>query len=143
MPNSCPHHWSPPRRPSYPPTDSRGVWTTRDPFTHLTGLIRRGVRRFKLELFGRDDIILRTANITRNSKGFECLKNASFRQRFYARLNDLMTELDYYYSLREESVQLKIVPLADSEHAYRFPDAGGARAPMPERTPGRAVGPAA
>lgn len=50
---------------------------------------------FKRELFGRDDLILHTADITRNRNGFERLKEPVFRQRFYERLNVLMGELSY------------------------------------------------
>lgn len=50
---------------------------------------------FKLDLFGREDIILHTADITRNKNGFERLKDAGFRAEFYARLNALMNELEY------------------------------------------------
>lgn len=53
------------------------------------------VRRFKVDLFGRDDLILYTADIVRNKNGFERLKEPAFRQRFYATLNHLMQELDY------------------------------------------------
>lgn len=53
------------------------------------------VRQFKLDLFGRDDIILHTADITRNRSGFERLKEPAFRRRFYEGLNGLMRSLDY------------------------------------------------
>ncbi len=48
------------------------------------------VDQFKRELFGRDDLILHTADIARNRNGFERLKETAFRQRFYDRLSDLM-----------------------------------------------------
>ena len=50
---------------------------------------------FKKALFGRDDLILHTADITRNRNGFERLKDTGFRTEFYDRLNTLMRELDY------------------------------------------------
>jgi hypothetical protein len=53
------------------------------------------IRQFKLDLFGRDDICLHTADITRNRNGFEQLKDSIFRARFYAELNNLMRELQY------------------------------------------------
>lgn len=53
------------------------------------------VRDFKRRLLGRDDIILHTADITRNRNGFEAMKDAAFRKRFYAELNDLMRGLEY------------------------------------------------
>lgn len=54
------------------------------------------IAAFKQELFGRDDLILHTADITRNRNGFERLKDAGFRTEFYDRLNALMRELDYH-----------------------------------------------
>jgi hypothetical protein len=53
------------------------------------------VRQFKLELFGRDDLILHTADIARNKNGFEALADAELRERFYAELNALMSDLQY------------------------------------------------
>jgi hypothetical protein len=51
--------------------------------------------QFKQDLFGRTDIILHTADITRNRNGFEKLKDTPFRQRFYAALNKLVESLDF------------------------------------------------
>src|SRR5712692_291096 len=51
--------------------------------------------RFKLEVLGRKDLILHTADITRNRNGFERMQESSFRQRFYEKLNALMQRLDY------------------------------------------------
>lgn len=53
------------------------------------------VNRFKRELFGRTDIILHTADITRNRNGFEPLQDPVFRSRFYTALNALMRNLRY------------------------------------------------
>lgn len=53
------------------------------------------VREFKMELFGRDDIILHTSDINRNRKGFEQLKEREFRAKFYVKLNSLMRSLEY------------------------------------------------
>lgn len=50
---------------------------------------------FKLEMFGSRDIVLHTADMTRNRNGFEVLKNASFRKRFLSRLNRLIADLDF------------------------------------------------
>ena len=50
---------------------------------------------FKRRLFGRTDIVLHTADIVRNRNGFEQMKDAGFRERFYAELNVLMRELRY------------------------------------------------
>lgn len=53
------------------------------------------VSRFKLRHFGREDIILHTADIVRNRNGFEILKNRDVREAFFADLNILMRRLDY------------------------------------------------
>ncbi len=53
------------------------------------------VSQFKINLFGTDEIILHTADIVRNKNGFESLKDALCRQRFYRELNQLMQTLDY------------------------------------------------
>ncbi len=50
---------------------------------------------FKQELFGTTDIILHTSDIARNRNGFEAMQDTGFRNHFYARLNDLMTDLEY------------------------------------------------
>jgi len=50
---------------------------------------------FKRRLFGTSDVILPTADITRNRCGFERMKDTPFRERFYRELNDLMSGLEY------------------------------------------------
>lgn len=62
---------------------------------YAEGPLTDAVNRFKRELFGRTDIILHTADITRNRNGFEQLQDAGFRARFYARLNELMREAEF------------------------------------------------
>ena len=57
--------------------------------------LAEAVSHFKRRLFGRDDIVLHTADITRNRNGFEQMKERVFRERFYRELNDLMCELEY------------------------------------------------
>lgn len=63
--------------------------------SYANGELAERVQRFKLDLFGRDDLILHTADITRNRNGYERMQEPSFRQRFYEQLNDLMRELEY------------------------------------------------
>lgn len=46
-------------------------------------------------MFGRDDLVLHTADITRNRNGFEQLKERAFRERFYAELNALVRRLQF------------------------------------------------
>lgn len=62
---------------------------------YAEGPLARAVDRFKQEVFGRTDIILHTADITRNKNGFEELKDAAFRAHFYDRLNALMRNAEY------------------------------------------------
>ena len=50
---------------------------------------------FKTKMFGTTDIVLHTADIARNRAGFERLKDAGFREAFYAEMNALMGRLDY------------------------------------------------
>ncbi len=62
---------------------------------YALGEMTERVKEFKQELFGRDDIILHTADIARNKNGFERMQDPAFRQRFYEKLNTLMRSLDY------------------------------------------------
>lgn len=78
--------------PQYPLFVLGGVIVEQD---YAEGPLADAVREFKLRLFGRDDIILHTADITRNRNGFEQMKNTGFRERFYTELNALMGFLDY------------------------------------------------
>jgi len=48
------------------------------------------VDNFKEKLFGTKDIILHTADISRNKNGFEKLKDTDFRNNFFEELNILM-----------------------------------------------------
>lgn len=57
--------------------------------------LEKEVRDFKLRMFGTDQIILHTSDITRNRNGFEKLINATFRIKFQKELNDLMRSLEY------------------------------------------------
>ena len=53
------------------------------------------VRRLKLDVFGRDDFTLHTADIIRQRGAFTCLVDPAVRHLFHARLNALMQRLDY------------------------------------------------
>ncbi|WP_447986853.1 DUF3800 domain-containing protein [Nitrospira sp. Nam74] len=53
------------------------------------------IRQFKIDLFGRDNIILHTSDINRNRNGFERLQEGEFRAKFYVELNRLMRSLEY------------------------------------------------
>jgi hypothetical protein len=58
---------------------------------YAEGEMAERIRDFKLRIFGREDLILHTADITRNRNGFEQMKDPPFRERFYAELNALIT----------------------------------------------------
>lgn len=78
--------------PQYPLFVLGGIIVDKD---YAEGPMTEAVRDFKQRLFGRDDIVLHTADITRNRNGFEAMKDRAFRERFYAELNELMRDLDY------------------------------------------------
>jgi hypothetical protein len=50
---------------------------------------------FKQKVFGTTDIILHTAEISRNKNKFKCLKDPNFRAFFYQELNCMMRQLQY------------------------------------------------
>lgn len=63
--------------------------------SYAEGELTQRMNEFKQALFGRINIVLHTADITRNRNGFEQLKEAKFRAHFYEKLNQLMRELKY------------------------------------------------
>ena len=94
--------------PQYPLFVLGGIIVDKD---YAEGAMTEAVRDFKRRLFGRDDIILHTADITRNRNGFEAMKNTAFRERFYAELNELMRSLDY---------QVVACAIRKDEHIARY-----------------------
>ena len=62
---------------------------------YAEGQLVDALNEFKAEVFGRTDIVLHTADITRNRNGFEDMQDEAFRNRFYDRINDLMRNLSY------------------------------------------------
>ncbi len=78
--------------PQYPLFVLGGIIVDKD---YAEGELADVVRDFKIRLFGSDDIILHTADITRNRNGFERMKEPEFRDNFYKELNDLMRTLNY------------------------------------------------
>lgn len=78
--------------PQYPLFVLGGVILDKD---YAEGELVQRMNAFKRSLFGRDDLVLHTADITRNRNGFERLKDTGFRADFYAGLNALMQALDY------------------------------------------------
>jgi hypothetical protein len=78
--------------PQYPLFVLGGIIVDRD---YAKNVMSERLRAFKLRLFGRDDLVLHTADLTRNRNGFERMKDSGFRITFYAELNQLMRELEY------------------------------------------------
>ena len=78
--------------PAYPIFVLGGIIVDKD---YAEGELSQKVSQLKRELFGTDNIILHTADITRNRNGFERMKEAEFRSLFYAKLNNLMRSLEY------------------------------------------------
>lgn len=78
--------------PSYPLFVLGGVIVEQ---RYAEGPLEEALRDFKQRLFGRDDLILHTADITRNRNGFERLKERRFRENFYRELNALLRRLEF------------------------------------------------
>jgi len=57
--------------------------------------IKQKLKEYKMQLFGRDDFIIHTADIARRRGVFHLLTDKSLRIRFYEETNRLMRELDY------------------------------------------------
>ncbi|MDZ7804150.1 DUF3800 domain-containing protein [Thiohalophilus sp.] len=78
--------------PQYPLFVLGGVIVDQD---YAAGVMTDRLNAFKQKHFGTTEIILHTADITRNKCGFERMKEKQFRENFYRDLNDLMRSLDY------------------------------------------------
>lgn len=78
--------------PQYPIFVLGGVIVER---TYADGELEDRFRRFKIEMFGSDDVILHTADIVRSKGVFKEMRQPQFRERFYAELNALMRSIDY------------------------------------------------
>jgi hypothetical protein len=68
-----------------------GVVANKD---YALGEMTDKVNQFKMDLFGTTNIILHTADFTRQKNGFEAMKDKIFCENFYQRLNKLISELD-------------------------------------------------
>jgi hypothetical protein len=55
----------------------------------------RRIQEFKQRLFGTSDIVLHTADFTRNKAGFERMVKHSFRMEFFGELERLIAELEF------------------------------------------------
>lgn len=61
---------------------------------YAEGQMQQQVNAFKQELFGNTDLHLHTADFTRQKNGFERMKDRSFCNLFYTKLNELIDSLD-------------------------------------------------
>lgn len=77
---------------SYPMFVLGGVITDQ---AYADGELTTQVNQFKRDIFGREDILLHTADMTRNKNGFEQMKETAFRERVLTGLNELMARLEY------------------------------------------------
>lgn len=62
---------------------------------YAEGQLIEKFNKFKIEMFGDTEIILHTADISRNRKGYKKMWDPEFRINFYRKLNSLMLELEY------------------------------------------------
>lgn len=62
---------------------------------YAEGELERRMTGFKQKLFGRTNIVLHTADITRNQNGFERMKDRAFREEFYRELDAFVASLDF------------------------------------------------
>jgi len=94
--------------PFYPVFVLGGVIIDQD---YADGQLCDELDRFKQRLFGTTDIVLHTADITRNRNGFEELKDPDFRAGFYEDLNALMRRLEF---------QVLACVIQKDEHLIRY-----------------------
>jgi hypothetical protein len=80
------------RDPDYPIFVLGGVIVDKH---YADATLTQAVDDFKQEVFGRTDIVLHTADMSRNRKGFEALRDIAFRDAFYDKMNTLMRRLEY------------------------------------------------
>jgi hypothetical protein len=62
---------------------------------YADGPLTQELNIFKTAFFGTADIVLHTADITRNRGAFEKLKDATLRAQFYEEINAIMRRLQY------------------------------------------------
>jgi hypothetical protein len=78
--------------PDYPVFVLGGVIVDR---AYARTVIAPRLRQLKLDFFDDEEVILHTTEIIRTRNQFEVLKNTELRNRFYAELNAMMSELEY------------------------------------------------
>lgn len=62
---------------------------------YAKGEMTEKLNQFKRDLLGDESLILHTADMVRNRKGFNQLAQPDYRERFYRELNALLADLDY------------------------------------------------
>lgn len=77
--------------PRYPVFILGGVIATDEAVPAITSLLAD----LKLQILGDSDVVLHTADISRNRNGFECLVDPGLRTRFRSLLNDTLSALDF------------------------------------------------
>ncbi len=78
--------------PQYPLFVLGGIITAKE---YAEGEMTERLNGFKRDIFGREDIILHTSDITRNRNGFEAIQNVDFRKRFYDGLEKLLEGMSF------------------------------------------------
>lgn len=78
--------------PDYPVFVLGGVIVDR---AYARDIITPRINQLKVDFFGREDLILHTADIIRAKNGFEALKDTGLRDKFYKALNMMMRDMDY------------------------------------------------
>lgn len=94
--------------PQYPVFVLGGVIVDR---AYARTVIEPRMQALKLEFFGRDDIVLHTAELARKKNAFACLKDPDFNSRFLHALTWMMRELDY---------QVVACAIKKHEHVARY-----------------------
>lgn len=78
--------------PQYPIFVLGGVIVDR---TYAREVVEPSVRHLKRSFFGREDIVLHTAEIIRKQNDFACLEDEELNRRFLVALTDMMREMEY------------------------------------------------
>lgn len=78
---------------------------------YADSVLSEKLSEFKIDVFGTPDVVLHTAEIARNKNAFECLRHAPTRERFYAGLRRLMSNLKY---------QVVACAILKEEHLRRY-----------------------
>jgi hypothetical protein len=102
--------------PSYPVFVLGGIIVDR---VYARTKLEDRLRAFKETFFGRDDIVLHTADIVRARNGFESLTEPASRARFLEALNAMIEELEFQVVARVMMGSGSQSPLAAHANPYR------------------------